>query len=250
MGQSIPPITKNLIIINVLFYFATIVFSIKGINLDVFLAAYYPESPNFKPWQVLTHMFMHASFPEITHILFNMFALWMFGSVIEQTFGPRKFVILYFLAGLGGFILFNLVNYFQIEQLKDTIQSQGIQLSDLYQYSKLNFQGALYNLPENFRSSQEGIDLINSFRTPMVGASGAIYGLLLAFAVLYPNEKLMLIFFPVPIKAKYFIPIMVLIEFYMGYKNVGNVAHFAHLGGGLIGFLLARSWKKNLYRWN
>ena len=97
MRQSIPPITKNLIIINVLFYFATIVFSVKGINLDVFLAAYYPESPNFKPWQVLTHMFMHASFPEITHILFNMFALWMFGSVVEKTFGPKKFLILYFL---------------------------------------------------------------------------------------------------------------------------------------------------------
>ncbi|WP_282629269.1 rhomboid family intramembrane serine protease [Empedobacter sedimenti] len=250
MRQSIPPITKNLIIINVLFYFATIVFSVKGINLDVFLAAYYPESPNFKPWQVLTHMFMHASFPEITHILFNMFALWMFGSVVEKTFGPKKFLILYFLAGFGGFILFNLVNYFQIQDLKDTIQNQGIPFSEIYEYSKLNIQGALYNVPENFRTTQEAINLINDFRTPMVGASGAIYGLLLAFAVLYPDEKLMLIFFPVPIKAKYFIPIMVLIEFYMGYKNIGNVAHFAHLGGGLIGFLLARSWKKNLYRWN
>ena len=154
MRQSIPPITKNLIIINVLFYFATIVFSVKGINLDVFLAAYYPESPNFKPWQVLTHMFMHASFPEITHILFNMFALWMFGSVVEKTFGPKKFLILYFLAGFGGFILFNLVNYFQIQDLKDTIQSQGIPFSEIYNYSRLNIQGALYNIPDNFRSTQ------------------------------------------------------------------------------------------------
>lgn len=247
MGQSIQPITKNLIIINVLFFFATFVFQTKEIDLGVILGAYYPESPNFKPWQILSHMFMHADF---SHILFNMFALWMFGSVVEQTFGAKKYLILYFLAGLGGFILFNLTNYFQIEQLKDALQSQGIPFSEIYDYSKLNIQGQLFNLPENFRSTQEGIELINAYRAPMVGASGAIYGLLLAFAVLYPNEKLMLIFFPVPIKAKYFIPIMVLIEFYMGYKNVGNIAHFAHLGGGLIGFLLARNWKKNLYRWN
>ncbi|WP_313375448.1 rhomboid family intramembrane serine protease [Chishuiella sp.] len=250
MRQSIPPITKNLIIINVLFYLASIVFSVKGIDLSVFLGAFYPESPNFKFWQILTHMFMHASFPEISHILFNMFALWMFGSVVEYTFGPKRFLTLYFLAGLAGFLLFNLTNYFQVEQLKEIVHSQGISVQELYNYSKLNFQGVLYNLPENFRSSEQGIELINAYRTPMVGASGAIYGLLLAFAVLYPDEKLMLIFFPVPIKAKYFIPLMVLAEFYMGYKNIGNIAHFAHLGGGIVGFILARYWKKNLYRRN
>ncbi len=247
MRQSIPPITKNLIIINILFFFATFVFETKGIDLSVILGAFYPESPNFNPWQIVSHMFMHGGF---SHILFNMFALWMFGSVVEQTFGAKKFIILYFLAGLGGFFLFNLTNFFQVEQLKEAVQSQGIPFSELYEYSKLNLQGVLSNLPENFRSSQEGIDLINFFRTPMVGASGAIYGLLIAFAVLYPDEKLMLIFFPVPVKAKYFIPALVIIEFIMGLKDVGNIAHFAHLGGGLIGFLLARKWKRNLYRRN
>ena len=252
MGPSLPPITKNLIIINVLFYFATIVFQIKGIDLSVFLGAYYPESPNFKIWEILTHMFMHASYPNISHILFNMFALWMFGSAVEQTFGPKKFLIMYFLAGFGGFILFNLVNYFQIQPLKEAIVAQGFSLDEIYTYSKLNVHGALYNLPENFRSTQEVIDLINFYRTPMVGASGAIYGLLVAFAVLFPDAKLALIFFPVPIKAKYFIPIMIGVELFMGVQNYSwnNVAHFAHLGGGLIGFLLARSWKKNLYRRN
>lgn len=247
MRQSIPTITKNLLIINGLFFFATFVFKTRGVDLSVLLAAFYPESPNFKFWQILSHMFMHA---DIMHLVFNMFALWMFGSVVEQTFGPKKFITLYFLAGLGGFLLFNFINYFQIEQLKDIIKTQGISLADLYDYSRLNIQGQLFNLPEDFRSSQEGINFINDYRTPMVGASGAIYGLLISFAVLYPDEKLMLIFFPVPVKAKYFIPILVLIEFYMGYKNVGNVAHFAHLGGGLIGFLLSRYWKKNLYRRN
>ena len=246
MRQSIPPITKNLIIINVLFFLATFVFRTKGVDLSVILGAFYPESPNFKPWQVLTYMFMHADF---THILFNMFSLWMFGSVVEQTFGPKKFLILYFLAGFGGFILFNFVNYFQIQDLKETIQSQGIGLEQIYEGAKLSLQRS-YHTNAVIESSQDATALLKDYITPMVGASGAIYGLLLAFAVLYPNEKLMLIFLPVPIKAKYFIPIMVLIEFYMGYKNVGNVAHFAHLGGGLIGFLLARSWKKNLYRWN
>lgn len=250
MRQSIPPITKNLLIINGLFFLATFVFKTKGVDLSVVLGAYYPESPNFKFWQILTHMFMHASFPQISHIIFNMFALWMFGSVVEYTFGPKKFITLYFLAGVGGFLLYNFVNYFQIEQLKEVIQTQGISLADLYDYSRLNIQGQLFNVPDDFRSSKEAIQLINDFRTPMVGASGAIYGILIAFAVLYPDEKLMLIFFPVPVKAKYFIPVMVLLEFYMGYKNVGNVAHFAHLGGGLIGFILTRYWKKNLYRRN
>ncbi|MFV0196352.1 rhomboid family intramembrane serine protease [Empedobacter falsenii] len=246
MRQSIPPITKNLLIINGLFFLATFVFNAKGIDLRVILGAFYPESPNFNFWQILTHMFMHADF---THILFNMFALWMFGSVVEQTFGPKKFITLYLLAGLGGFILFNLVNYFQVEQLKEIIQSQGIGLGQIYDAAKLSMQGA-YHTNAVIQSSQSASSILTYFVTPMVGASGAIYGLLLAFAVLYPNEKLMLIFFPVPIKAKYFIPIMVLIEFYMGYQNIGNVAHFAHLGGGLIGFLLARKWKKNLYIWN
>ncbi|TGN30025.1 rhomboid family intramembrane serine protease [Empedobacter tilapiae] len=247
MRQTIPPITKNLLIINGLFFFATFVFmQTRQIDLRVILGAFYPESPNFKFWQILTHMFMHADF---THILFNMFALWMFGSVVEQTFGPKKFLTLYLLAGLGGFILFNAVNYFQIEQLKDMLNSQSFPISKVLQYSVRNLDGSYFSnglIDSNINAKElQGYYLSN-----MVGASGAIYGLLLAFAVLYPDEKLMLIFFPVPVKAKYFIPVMVLIEFYMGYQNIGNVAHFAHLGGGLIGFLLARHWKKNLYRWN
>ncbi|WP_413532503.1 rhomboid family intramembrane serine protease [Empedobacter brevis] len=247
MRQSIPPVTKNLLIINGLFFFATFVFmQTRQIDLRVILGAFYPESPNFKFWQILTHMFMHADF---SHILFNMFALWMFGSVVEQTFGPKKFLTMYLLAGLGGFILFNAVNYFQIEQLKEAIQAQGIGLIQIYEAAKLSAEGT-YHPNSIILSNQAASELLVNYITPMVGASGAIYGLLLAFAVLYPNEKLMLIFFPVPVKAKYFIPVMVLIEFYLGYQNIGNVAHFAHLGGGLIGFLLARYWKKNLYRRN
>jgi len=219
MRQSIPPITKNLLIINGLFFLATFVFSTKGIDLRVILGAFYPESPNFKFWQILTHMFMHADF---SHILFNMFALWMFGSVVEQTFGPKKFLTLYLLAGLGGFILFNAVNYFQIEQLKDAVQTQGIGFSQIYEAAKLNMQGG-YHTNSIIQTNQAASELLTNYVTPMVGASGAIYGLLLAFAVLYPDEKLMLIFFPVPIKAKYFIPIMVLIEFYIKTSEMWHI---------------------------
>lgn len=248
-GQPIPLITKNLLIINGLFFLATFIFESKGIDLTVILGAFYPESPNFKGWQILSHMFMHGGFE---HILFNMISLWMFGSAVENSIGAKNFLNLYILAGFGGFFLFNLVNYFQIDQLKSVIESQGISLSNLYDYSSLNIHRDLFKLPENFTSTQEGIQLIKDYTTPMVGASGAIYGLLIGFAVLYPDAKIALIFFPVGIKAKYFIPIMVLIEVFLGVKNYdwNNVAHFAHLGGALIGYFYVRNWKKNLYKRN
>ena len=249
MRQAIPVVTKNLLIINGLFFLATFIFQSKGIDLKVILGAFYPGSPNFGSWQILTHMFMHGGFE---HILFNMISLWMFGSAVENTIGQKNFLILYLLAGFGGFFLFNLVNYIEISQLQNIVKEQGISLGDIYNFAKLNINGELYNLPDNFRSSQEGIKLLNDYITPMVGASGAIYGLLIGFAVLYPDAKIALIFFPVGIKAKYFIPIMVLIEVFLGFKNYewNNVAHFAHLGGALIGFLYLRNWKKNMFRRN
>ena len=115
-NQPIPAVTKNLLIINGLFFLATIVFATRGIDLGSILGAFYPESVNFQPWQIITHMFMHASFPNISHILFNMFALWMFGSTVEHTLGSKKLLSLYFAAGFGSFILFNFTNYIQIQQ--------------------------------------------------------------------------------------------------------------------------------------
>ena len=170
MRQSIPPITKNLLIINGLFFLATFVFSTKGIDLRVILGAFYPESPNFKFWQILTHMFMHADF---SHILFNMFALWMFGSVVEQTFGPKKFLTLYLLAGLGGFILFNVVNYFQIEHLKDILNSQSFPISKILQYSVRGLDGSYFSnglIDSNINAKE----LQDYYLSNMVGASGAI----------------------------------------------------------------------------
>lgn len=244
-SQPIPPITKNLLIINGLFFLAKIVFQSRGIDLDIILGAFYPESVNFRGWQIVSHMFMHGNF---THILFNMFALWMFGSTVEQTIGQKKFLILYFVAGLGSFLLFNFTNYLQIEQLKEVVASSGVNVHELINSLKVS-SGGSYPVPytTDIESTKE---LMRYYITPMVGASGAIYGLLVGFAVLYPNAKLALLFFPVPIAAKYFIPVMIALEFYLAIQNYAwnPVAHFAHIGGAIIGFVLMKHWKKKLHR--
>lgn len=233
--NRIPAVTKNLLIINVLLYLATIVFATKNIDLVRYLGAFYPESVNFKSWQIVTHMFMHAN---LGHIFFNMFALWMFGSTVESVVGAKKYLILYFIAGFGGFALFNLTNYFQIEQLKSVVEAQG--------YNFELFKNALYRGDYSFVQTKEAFDLYTYFTIPMVGASGAIYGVLVAFGMLFPEARLMLIFLPIPIKAKYFIPGMIVLELIMDMSNMpgDNVAHYAHLGGAIIGFLFIRHWKK------
>src|SRR5690554_7836537 len=147
-NQPIPPVTKNLLIINSLLFLATFVFAQRGIDLITPLAAYYPQSVNFKPWQIITHMFMHAPFPNISHILFNMFALWMFGSVVENTLGSKRFLILYFVAGLGSFALFNFTNYLQIEQLKAVVTAAGVNVPEFIQSLSYNTSGS-YLLPDS-----------------------------------------------------------------------------------------------------
>src|SRR5690606_12022769 len=139
-NQPIPAVTKNLLIINGLFFLATIVFATRGIDLGSILGAFYPESINFKPWQIITHMFMHAG---LTHILFNMFALWMFGSVAEHALGSKKFLILYFAAGLGSFVLFNFTNYLQIEQLKPVVEGMNFNLNEIIN-AKKSIQPGMY----------------------------------------------------------------------------------------------------------
>jgi len=245
-NQPIPPVTKNLLIINSLLFLATFVFAQRGIDLITPLAAYYPQSVNFQPWQIITHMFMHAPFPNLSHILFNTFALWMFGSTVEHTLGRNKFIFLYFAAGLGSFVLFNFVNYIQIEQLKAELLGSGIDLSFLNELKMSNIQKNNPMIP----ATETAIQIAKYYTTPMMGASGAIYGVLVAFGVLYPDAKLALIFLPIPVKAKYFIPVLIAIEFFLGLENFAwnPIAHFAHIGGAIIGFVLVWRWKKKLNR--
>jgi membrane associated rhomboid family serine protease len=259
MNRTIPTVTKNLLILNTIFFIGTYILSVRGIDLTVLFGAYFPLSPNFHWYQIISHMFMHGGG---AHFFFNMFSLWMFGSAVEQSLGPKKYLILYFVCGLGAFALFNLVNYLEFKQMYDSLVSANVPLDEVGKYAKLSYEMTnnnleqkayawLNTLPEGtnqYVASKLYIDLV----TPMVGASGAIYGILVAFGVMFPNSVLMLIFPPIPMKAKYFIPIMVLLELYLGLKQSqgDNVAHFAHLGGAVFGYFMTRHWIKDRYRWN
>ncbi len=229
---NMPTIVKNLLIINGLFFLGTIIMP----GLSKILGAFYWDSPFFKPWQIITHMFMHGSF---MHILFNMFALWLFGSAIERVWGPKKFLIYYLITGFGAFILHYAIVAWQVHGLVaelgpgavETIKTEGIRLWQ---------NGQNYTEPT--------LAKLNGFyNIPVVGASGAVFGLLLAFGMMFPNTRLIMLFFPVPIKAKYFVMIYGAIELFSGIANRpgDNTAHFAHLGGMLFGFLLIKYWQQN-----
>ena len=234
--RSIPETIKQLIIINVIFYFGSQF--IGNLGYDI-LALHYYENEKFLISQFLTHMFMHGS---PSHILFNMFGLWMFGSPLEQMWGRQKFLFFYISCGLGAALLQMLVYYSQIQNLYQVIELNNLSLSDP-------------QLILNFMSERDYSNAITAFNSVMVGASGAIYGVLVAFAFSFPNSKLMLLFLPFPIKAKYFVPLLILIDLFFGISSfsVGPIAHFAHIGGAIIGLIMVLYWRKNQFndrRWD
>ncbi|WP_392469991.1 rhomboid family intramembrane serine protease [Sphingobacterium cellulitidis] len=224
---NLPTVTKNLLIINIVCFIGTMIFD----NATRFFGVFYPDSPFFKIWQVITYMFMHGGFG---HIFFNMFALVMFGSVIERILGPKRFLNYYIICGLGALILQYGIQAFEVYNIAGTIQASQF----------LNFNYTTGMVSTNLPITQEQLGtLLSIYGTPMVGASGAIYGLLLAYGFLFPNAELMLIFLPIPIKAKYFIPILIVIELFLGFSNTGgSIAHLAHVGGALFGFILLKMW--------
>lgn len=205
--SQIPTVTKNLVAINILMFIATL---INENFMVANFAMFYPASPFFKPWQILTHMFMHGGF---WHIFFNMYSLLMFGSILERSLGPKKFLIFYFVTGLGAAALHTGVEWMQAR----VFIANGA----------VNAYQAL-------------------LMSPTLGASGAIYGVLIGFAMLYPQAQLMLIFPPIPVKAKWLVVIFAVIELFSGINGIQDgVAHFAHLGGMLFGWLLIRWWRKH-----
>ena len=224
--SNITPVVKNLLILNIIFFIATYVLR-HAFDMEKWLAVYYFNSPSFKLWQIISYMFMHGS---IAHIFFNMLALFMFGPILEHSVGPKRFLSLYFICGIGAIIL---------QWAVQAIQIHGITGDFLISHPELESSYLAYG-----PTAQKLFDIYN---TPIVGASGAIFGLLVAFAMLYPNMEMMIIFFPIPIKAKYLIPIYILLELWLGVGQYGgdNVAHFAHLGGALFGFLVVKSWRLN-----
>ena len=209
-------VTFNIIAINIIFFALTF---LLGDKMYEWCALFYPASPLFKPVQIIAHMFMHGSF---THIFSNMFALFMFGMVLERVWGPQRFLLFYFITGLGAAFLHTAVQAWIVH----------------------NFTGS-FAPSLNIVSNTPDVAML--YKVPTVGASGAIFGILVAFGMLFPNTELIMLFFPVPIKAKYFVSLYVVWELYRGMAMAqgDNVAHFAHLGGALFGFLLVKYWNRN-----
>lgn len=244
--SKIPGAIKVLIILNVIVFGISQIPNIEERMFELF-AMFFPKNPNFEYWQVVTSMFMHSGY---MHIILNMYALWAFGSPLEFMWKKNRFLVYYFVSGLGAGIIYLLVNYFQFNQAYQEVLAMGLSREEI---QNLLLTGD-YNPSEIIKQNVDGILLKDNltklymlFNVPAVGASGAIYGILVAFGMSFPNSKLALIFLPVPIAAKYFIPILIGIDLFSGVTGFsifgGGVAHFAHVGGALVGFLLVWYWK-------
>jgi membrane associated rhomboid family serine protease len=232
---GLPPVVKNLILLNVFMLLADFTArSAFNIRLTEYLGLHFPKSELFMPIQILSHMFMHGG---ITHLFFNMFALFMFGRVLEMVWGPKRFLIYYFVSGIGAALIHLTVIAIQYNKVMGVISPVELQtvLDQGYEY---------FNMNRAFTNPvMRQMQLI--LYTPTVGASGAVFGILLAFGVLFPNTQLMLLFPPIPIKAKYFVIGYGAIELYLAITQPGsNVAHAAHLGGMIFGYILIRIWRK------
>ncbi|TCO10795.1 rhomboid family intramembrane serine protease [Natronoflexus pectinivorans] len=252
---SLTPVVKNLLIINGIFFLASIMLAQNlGIRFEKILGLHVPMADNFQPYQLVTYMFLHA-YPQFYHVFFNMFALFMFGRMLEMVWGPKRFLIFYFVTGIGAALIHLTVQYIEIVPvLKEITNAMNNPTHEnLSQFFVLQ--------PNQEISREVAIDSLMRFRTDFlnshitIGASGAVFGILLAFGMLFPDTRLMLLFPPIPIKAKYFVIFYGVLELFLGISrftsvNMGhlNVAHFAHLGGMLWGFILIKYWqKKGIY---
>ena len=246
--NRISPTVKQLLIINVIFYFGSSM-SLNTEFIYSLFSLHFPENPDFKFWQLITHMFMHGG---ILHLAFNMFALWMFGSAIESIFGSRRFIFFYITCGLGAALAQIGFLYYSFYSNLDILTSSGY---DSQSVLNLLMEGR-YNKNWGIILVSDGLLSFNtSFLATMVGASGAIMGVLVAFGMFFPESKLMLIFFPIPIKAKYFIPGIILLDLFSAITgqaifSPSNTAYIAHIGGALTGFLIMYYWKKNQFNQN
>ena len=242
MNNKLTDAIKHLIIINVILFVAPQLLKLDFTNI---LALHYPKNDHFGIWQYATHMFMHGSF---SHILFNMYGLWAFGTPLEQMWGKNKFIFFYFSAGIGAGLIYTLANYYQFNGIYEQLINFGLSASDIQDILNIGS----YNDSRILLSNEEMIKFYGLYHTPAVGASGAVYGVLVAFGLYFKDAKLALLFFPVPIAAKYFIPVIILGDLFFGMTkySIGNIAHFAHVGGALIGFLIAWYWKKNQFKFS
>jgi membrane associated rhomboid family serine protease len=262
--QILPPVVKNLLIINGIMFLASKVLYLKfDIDLSDTLGLHYPLSERFNTFQLISHLFMHGSFG---HIFLNMLVLWMFGNVLENLWGSKRFLIFYFVTGLGAAAVHLLFMSFEVMNMREAIELYAtspnivdfktlISKYEQYGYASAEMINRVYSEfhahPGSGAIQQESVDaawqlLKNKMDVATVGASGAVYGVLLAFGMLFPNTLIYLYFF-IPVKAKYVVILAGFMELYLGFENSAddNVAHFAHLGGMLFGFILLKFWNKH-----
>jgi membrane associated rhomboid family serine protease len=241
---------KQLLIINIIFFIGSQFVA----NAYPLLSLYYPENQNFRIWQPLTSMFMHAPMPNLMHIVFNMFALVSFGTALEHYWGAKKFIFFYISCGLGAALLHIGVNYFTFHHVLNLLVENG---QDKAEILKVLAEGKYDTNWQNIIPLSDFNSFMGSYLGTSVGASGAIYGLLTAFAFMFPMAELGIMFIPIPIKAKYFVPGIIAIDLFLGFKGSSlfgaggtGIAHFAHIGGALTGFLMMWYWKKNQFNRN
>ncbi len=254
-GGGLPVVVKNLLIINGLFFLLKLSFGTDAMGrnqLDTMLGLYYIGSPLFQPWQLVTHMFMHG---DIAHLFLNMFALFMFGAPVERVFGSQRFLTYYLATGFGAVALHTAVNAFEVKQDQDELAGYGVHVSAIKAAaleSSYDVSGAYRSIETLAVESGAPPDTIMQVFFDhigtMIGASGAVFGVLLAFGMLFPNTQLFLLFPPIPIKAKYFVVGYGVLELIAGLRQSpgDNVAHFAHLGGMVFGFFIIRHWRRTL----
>lgn len=220
--RNIPVVTKNLLLVNIIAFVATWMLQLRGLDLNDLLGLHFFMAADFQAWQLVTYMFLHSGF---THILFNMFALWMFGVVIENVWGPKKFLFYYISCGVGAGIMQEIAQFFSF-------------------YFTISAQDPTVGFGELFAIGHQLSTQLNGWTT--IGASGAVYAILLAFGMIFPNERIFIFPLPIPIKAKWFVMFYVAIELFSAMSSSGdNVAHMAHLGGMLFGYLMIRYWNNH-----
>lgn len=246
----ISPTVKQLLIINIIFFLGTFL-SFNSEFIYSLFGLYFPENVNFKFWQILTHMFMHGN---LAHILVNMFALWMFGSSVESILGSKNFLFFYLTCGLGAAVSQLVFLYYNYYVDLEFFVNNGYQSSEIINILNNKNKPQINSLVNDI-GIEKVASIFSNFNSTMVGASGAIMGILVAFGMFFPESKLMLLFFPIPIKAKYFIPAIIIMDLFSAITgqaifSPSNTAYVAHLGGALTGFIIMYYWKKDRFNKN
>ncbi len=237
MLNNIPQVTKNILILNIMFFVATYILKTQGIDLVSQFGAHYVNSTLFQPFQIVTHFFMHGN---LLHIFFNMWLFVMLGAYLEKIWGPKRFFIFFIATALGAFGLYNIIGVYELEVLKQQLVNQGFDLDEVNGMIK----NSEYNVVAYETNKIYHEYVVNSY-TPMVGASGAVFGIMAAFAILFPNTEFM-IYFMFPIKAKFLVGGYFLYEIYQSYQDDAgdSTAHLAHVGGAIIGGIIVLIWRK------